>query len=544
MPISENELMWARTLPEEVEADSHQSARDQAMQEPATDADSTAETQEAAASAADTENFGAETSVVRVEGASRLEATLARLEMNSLQIKLHLDLLEERLGRIEPGPLQGPREATAASHLGAPPVASAEAAEKTVPQRAVAEYSVSADPPLREARNDRWSHLMGPEVEARVPMFPAPLPVDARPTQEIGSAPPQAREPEPRSAVPEQRFAASVLAAAATADVSPVPSAVPPMTREAPAGYPTDMQAMPAPVAFPERRAELDEREGERRSCRRMSAVERFSADPDARTPTARVWRGYRVRALVLAALLLVLAAIPLAIWWRLSVEARDADAGDAAPTSQADPAAVAAPVGKSETTRNVTRHIPPVRTSGGALASLGNAGRATGNADRSEGHEAAAPVVRVPPAALTIRSAPPTRAPVRPAATRTSSGTATVGGTAIALARPSTTSDEVPGTSGVRVRVPAGVMAGHLLPTGDVGELSHGSGEVVAAMFISNTGRVEEVQVISGTHGLRDAAMRAMRNWRYEPYVQDGVRVPVVTTASIRFDGAGSDAQ
>ena len=86
--------------------------------------------------------------------------------------------------------------------------------------------------------------------------------------------------------------------------------------------------------------------------------------------------------------------------------------------------------------------------------------------------------------------------------------------------------------------------MAGHLLPTGDVGELPRGSGEVVAAMFISNTGRVEEVQVISGTNGLRDAAMRAMRNWRYEPYVQGGVRVPVATTASIRFDGAGADAQ
>ena len=303
------------------------------------------------------------------------------------------------------------------------------------------------------------------------------------------------------------------------------------------------MREMPAPVAFPERRAEIEESEAEWRSSRRMSDVGNPKADPDAHTPGAGTWRGYRVRALVLAALLLVLAAIPLAIWWRLSVEARDADAGDAAPTSQVDPAAVAVPIGRNNTTSNVARPIPPVRTSRGSRASLGSSGRGVGHAGRSEEHEAAAPVVRVPSAALTTRSVPPTRPSTRPAVTRTSSGTATVGGTAIALAHPSLTSDEVPGTSGVRVRVPAGVMAGHLLPTGDVGEPSHGSGEVVAAMFISNTGRVEEVQVISGTHGLRDAATRAMRNWRYEPYVQDGVRVPVVTTASIRFDGAGSDA-
>ena len=380
MPISENEVMCTRALPEEVEAEPRASASDA----PTTEVRSTADAEDGA-TLAENEDAGAEETVVRVEGASRLEATLARLEMNSLQIKLHLDLLEERIGRIDPGLLPGPREAMPAPDRGAPGVASADVAtsvvaERSVPEKAVpdsvaVERSVSAEPPPREARNDRWSHLMGPEVEARVPVFPAPLPADEKPAQEAPAALTPARELEPGPAGPEQRFAASVLAAEGTADVLPMRSVVPPVARQAPAEGRTDVPERPAPVAFPERRTEVDGIEAERRRpFRRVPAVEELPEDLDASDPG--LWRGYRVRTLVLAALLLVLAAVPLAIWWRLSVEARDADAGDAAPTSQADPAAVAAPVGRTEGNPNRMRHTPPVRTSEGAVASLGNAGR------------------------------------------------------------------------------------------------------------------------------------------------------------------------
>lgn len=639
MPISENELMWARTLPEEVEAGVPVVLATGGQSATAGSPARLADVETGAEADADAENAEAEP-VVRVEETSRLEATLARLEMNSLEIKLHLDSLEQRIGRMEPyleGQSRGVPEAE--------PVRLTEAKEE--PSRAVAERAADAErsspvEPVkgREAKEDRWSHLMGPDFDlhgaapvvsnsstSRVPFAGVaedpgngtrsaeagiagfPTVPDVSPVLVVNTAEARpARQPEARSGM--QTSARPAMQPEAWPASKPeVRSAMQPETRFArrpealselqspalPAMQPEALlPARPVPadrVRFTEARLEgrepardLAEPEparpfpvqrnassaarvvggeelGERRPAPRMfSSFEEPNMRQEVPSDGPKMWRGYRVGRLVLAAVLLVLAAIPLAIWWRLSTDARDADAGDAAPASRVEPGAVTLPSVKpsaGEVASAAVRRAPARSTGEAGSVHYGSAGVVAGpdsyaGAELAAGESrsladsggAAAVIQRAPSTAT--GSYPPGGSSTsgRPVGGRTSGGVAVVGGTAIGLRGQPPGADEVQGTSGVRVRVPEGVMAGHLLPTGDVGELPRGSGEVVAAMYISNTGRVEEVQVISGGRGLRDAATRAMRNWRYEPYVQGGVRVPVVTTASIRFDGRNGEAQ
>ncbi len=672
MPISENELMWARTMPEEVEASGPEVLAESV-------GEGTVDEQEPTPKEAD-EADEAEP-VVRVEETSRLEATLARLEMNSIEIKMHLDSLEQRISRMEPyleersrgGAERAPEaEPVKAREVEAPPALAATPSTPVVTQQTPAqEKSPNAEAEVsREAKEDRWSHLMGPDFDGSGAATPVPfgglgampenaarLPENATRLPENGAGTPGngSRQPVqaamaempaavvevpelPLASEPETRFAmrssarptfqrdateawqsdgAGELAFSTRSDTQPQPAMQPRPAMQPPAAMqprpamlepspvqprpamqtdawakvpvPSDDQGLTGPrfaerepvesfsgagVAKPfpvqrdvpttarvvggeERREQrlpprrmfsMEERQGEERQVdARQVEEERLIGEPG-------MWRGYRVRRLVLAVVLLVLAAIPLAIWWRLSMDARDADAGDAAPASRVEPGAVAAPGEKpsaGEVASTAERRAPErgvgevagstsghagVVTGGGVAASVAGAGRAWA----VDG--GAAPVIRRAPSAAVgayasgAYASPGASASGRTGGGRTSSGAAVVGGTAIGLAGQPGAADEVHGTTGVRVRVPEGVMAGRLLPVGDVGELPRGSGEVVAAMFISNTGRVEEVQVISGSRGLRDAAARAMRTWRYEPYVQGGVRVPVVTTASIRF--------
>lgn len=638
MPISENELMWAKTLPEEVEAGAPEVlATGGPSATGAGSAATSAEVEtraEAAAEAAEAEP------VVRVEETSRLEATLARLEMNSIQIKMHLDSLEQRMGRMEP-PLEAPLRGVAERTPEAEPLGAREVEQERPPTTLrptlPAEGSATAEPGKgREAKEDRWSHLMGPNFDLPGAASPVPfagvaeapgkemrsveadsatalrvMPVDAsdtqfvrqpeawsgtqtaaRPAMETEAWP--ASKPEVRSAMqPEIRFARrpevlSESQAPALPAIQPEMSTARPFpvdrvrfTEARPEGRePAGEFAAPEPARpFPMPRNPTSAAWGTAREERgeRLPAPRMFSPfeEPNLRQEVPvggpRMWRGYRVSRIVLAAVLLVLAAIPLAIWWRLSVDARDADAGDAAPASRVEPGAAVAPSEKPSAAELASTAVRreaakgagqagsvPIRGAGevagrGSHLSAGDvaggssyagAGPVAGGSRSPVASGGAAPVIRRAPSTTAGPYAAAAGSVARPIGGRTSGGLAAVGGTSIGLRGQPGGSDVVQGTSGVRVRVPEVVMAERLLPTGDVGELPRGSGEVVAAMFISNTGRVEEVQVISGNKGLRDAATRAMRNWRYEPFVQGGVRVPVVTTASIRFDGGSAAAR
>lgn len=61
-------------------------------------------------------------------------------------------------------------------------------------------------------------------------------------------------------------------------------------------------------------------------------------------------------------------------------------------------------------------------------------------------------------------------------------------------------------------------------------------SGTVMLAAIISKTGAIENLHVISGPLMLQQAALDAVRAWRYRPYLLDGQPVEVETTVSVIF--------
>jgi len=60
--------------------------------------------------------------------------------------------------------------------------------------------------------------------------------------------------------------------------------------------------------------------------------------------------------------------------------------------------------------------------------------------------------------------------------------------------------------------------------------------GTVVLSAIVSDAGTVQQLKVISGSEVLAQAAMDAVRWWRYEPYRSNGRAVPVETTVSVNF--------
>ena len=61
-------------------------------------------------------------------------------------------------------------------------------------------------------------------------------------------------------------------------------------------------------------------------------------------------------------------------------------------------------------------------------------------------------------------------------------------------------------------------------------------SGTVVLAATISKTGTIENLRAQSGPEMLRQAAMDAVRNWRYRPYLLGNKPVEVETTINVVF--------
>ncbi len=83
--------------------------------------------------------------------------------------------------------------------------------------------------------------------------------------------------------------------------------------------------------------------------------------------------------------------------------------------------------------------------------------------------------------------------------------------------------------------------MAGQLIdpirpeyPT--IARLSHTEGTVVVQAVISTTGRIERAHVVSGPEALQAAALQAVRDARYRPFLLNGQPTEVETTVSINF--------
>ena len=64
----------------------------------------------------------------------------------------------------------------------------------------------------------------------------------------------------------------------------------------------------------------------------------------------------------------------------------------------------------------------------------------------------------------------------------------------------------------------------------------SHTQGTVVLQAVISKNGTIENLRVISGSPLLQQAAIDAVSQWRYRPYLLNGQPVDVETSINVVF--------
>ncbi|HTT19464.1 MAG TPA: TonB family protein [Candidatus Sulfotelmatobacter sp.] len=96
------------------------------------------------------------------------------------------------------------------------------------------------------------------------------------------------------------------------------------------------------------------------------------------------------------------------------------------------------------------------------------------------------------------------------------------------------------------RVRVSSGVQSGLLVrkvqPTyPPLARQARIQGTVVLQAQISKTGDIENLQLVSGHPMLAPAAIEAVKQWKYKPYLLNGEPVEVETTVQVNFSLAGS---
>jgi len=60
--------------------------------------------------------------------------------------------------------------------------------------------------------------------------------------------------------------------------------------------------------------------------------------------------------------------------------------------------------------------------------------------------------------------------------------------------------------------------------------------GDVVLHAIISKDGEIQELTLVSGHPMLAPAAIEAVRQWRYRPYLLNGEPVEVETTVTVTF--------
>ena len=96
------------------------------------------------------------------------------------------------------------------------------------------------------------------------------------------------------------------------------------------------------------------------------------------------------------------------------------------------------------------------------------------------------------------------------------------------------------------RVRVSSGVQSGLLIRKVQpsyppLARQARIQGTVVLQAQISKTGDIENLQLVSGHPMLAPAAIEAVKQWKYKPYLLNGEPVEVETTVQVNFSLAGS---
>jgi len=95
------------------------------------------------------------------------------------------------------------------------------------------------------------------------------------------------------------------------------------------------------------------------------------------------------------------------------------------------------------------------------------------------------------------------------------------------------------------KVRVSQGVLQGNAISQPKpiypaIAKSARISGSVVLAATISKNGNIENLRLISGHPMLVPAAMDAVKQWRYKPYMLNGEPVEVETSITVNFTIGG----
>jgi len=90
-------------------------------------------------------------------------------------------------------------------------------------------------------------------------------------------------------------------------------------------------------------------------------------------------------------------------------------------------------------------------------------------------------------------------------------------------------------------VRISAGVAVGNKVSGAGViypaiAKSAHIQGHVILDATISKSGSIEDLRVVSGPPLLRQAALDAVRTWRYKPYLLSGEPTEVQTEIDVNF--------
>jgi TonB family protein len=152
------------------------------------------------------------------------------------------------------------------------------------------------------------------------------------------------------------------------------------------------------------------------------------------------------------------------------------------------------------------------------------------------------APATTLPPAPVQTASAPVI--PVTPA-TKTPAPAPLQPPSSTSTTSPSLEPPTLPSPSRARY-VQSNIMEGNLLsaPRPEYPSLARAnriSGKVTLQVTISTSGSVETLRATNGPRPLREAAIEAVRKWRYKPYSVDGRPIEVATTVYVDFSPGSS---
>lgn len=91
------------------------------------------------------------------------------------------------------------------------------------------------------------------------------------------------------------------------------------------------------------------------------------------------------------------------------------------------------------------------------------------------------------------------------------------------------------------KLRISSGVAEGNLVNKVEpqypqMAKVAHVQGDVVLQALIAKNGAIENLRAVSGHPILIQAAMEAVKQWRYRPYLLNGEPVEVETTITVKF--------